>query len=75
MRKIGIVVLLMAFYAFADTSALYIVGAGQEATGPEVSDDLVLDLMESFQWDVEVIDENNLGKFGPRLFTSTILPK
>ncbi|MBN1559342.1 T9SS type A sorting domain-containing protein [candidate division KSB1 bacterium] len=62
MRKVGIVVLLMAFYAFADTSVLFIVGAGQEATGPEVSDDLVLDLMESFQWDVEVIYLDNSAK-------------
>ncbi|MBN2009481.1 T9SS type A sorting domain-containing protein [candidate division KSB1 bacterium] len=59
MRKAGMLVLLLSFYAFADTSVLFFVGAGQEATGPEVSDDFVLDLMESFGWEVEVVYLNN----------------
>ncbi|MBN1996800.1 T9SS type A sorting domain-containing protein [candidate division KSB1 bacterium] len=62
MLKVGMLVLLMAFYAIADTSVLFIVGSGQEATGPEVSDDFVLDLMESFEWDVEVVYLDNSSK-------------
>ncbi len=48
-------VLFVVTVATAEKSVLFLVGAGQEATGPEVSDDFVLDLMESFQWDVDVV--------------------
>ena len=46
-------ILFLASFAGAQKSVLFLVGAGQEATGPEESDDIVLDVLESFEWDVE----------------------
>jgi hypothetical protein len=48
-------VFILANFAMAQNSVLFLVGAGQEATGPEPSDDVVLDLLDSFGWDVEII--------------------
>jgi len=57
MKQLAILllVLFLATSVVAQKSVLFLVGAGQEATGPEVSDDIVLDLLDSFKWDVEVI--------------------
>lgn len=48
-----LLVLLTATFTLAQKTVLLVVGAGQESTGPEPSDDAVLDVLESFGWDVE----------------------
>jgi len=55
MKLITSLLLVLAFVSFAGAqkSVLFLVGAGQESTGPEVSDDIVLDIMLAFEWDVE----------------------
>ncbi|MBN1482628.1 T9SS C-terminal target domain-containing protein [candidate division KSB1 bacterium] len=55
MKSMPILLLILSLVtvAGAQKSVLFLVGAGQEATGPEVSDDIVLDILEAFEWDVE----------------------
>lgn len=48
-----LLVLLTATLTLAQKTVLLVVGAGQQSTGPEPSDDAVLDVLESLGWDVE----------------------
>jgi hypothetical protein len=65
MQKITVFVLILflATFAFGQKSVLFLVGAGQEATGPEVSDDFVMDELEALGWTVEVIYLTSADEF------------